>query len=86
MCGEEGCLQLADRCFHSVQQLVGFNEADRSLGLVAHVDVFVLELDELVDLFIGDGRALAQLELAELGLRDPDAAGGQQQLDEEDLF
>lgn len=79
-------LQLADSGLDGVEQFVGLDQVDRSLGLVTHVDVLFLELNKFVDFLIGNRGPLTQLELTQFILRNPDTAGGKQQLDAEDLF
>ena len=79
-------LQLADSGLDGVEQLVRLDQTDRSLGLVAHVNVLFLELNEFVDFLIGNRGSLTQLELTQIILRNLDTAGGKQQLDAKDLF
>ena len=74
-------LQLADSGLDGVEQFVGLDQVDRSLGLVTHVDVLFLELNKFVDFLIGNRGPLTQLELTQFILRNPDTAGGKQQLD-----
>ena len=67
-------LQRADGLFDGIQHIVLLDQRDRGSGLVAHIEIVVLEFDPVRHHLIGDGRSLAELEPAKLLLRDINAA------------